>query len=350
MFRIEFMQRAFYLAERGKGFVSPNPLVGCVIVKDGRIIGEGWHRAFGEPHAEVNAVLDAELKGNSVENSDVYVTLEPCSHSGKTPPCASLLIEKRVKRVFISTLDPNPVVSGRGVEMLKAAGIEVFYGFLQEEAKRQNRFFFYHIKNKIPYVILKMATTLDGFIADKNGNSRWITNEKSRKMVHKIRSEVDAVLVGSGTVKADNPSLTVRLVEGRNPRKVVLDFNGNLDGDYRLFDKNCFLVVKKGKLTEERLNFYREREVKVVEVDSGSLKEVLEKLYQNNIGSILVEGGSRVAGMFLESGLVNELMLFIAPKFLGEGKRAFSFSKYFTMDNPLEFKSDDGFLTFYLRS
>ncbi|BBB32397.1 diaminohydroxyphosphoribosylaminopyrimidine deaminase / 5-amino-6-(5-phosphoribosylamino)uracil reductase [Thermotomaculum hydrothermale] len=350
MFKIEYMQRALYLAERGKGFVSPNPLVGCVIVKDGKVIGEGWHKRFGEAHAEVNAVLDAESKGFSVENSDVYVTLEPCSHFGKTPPCANMLAEKKVKRVFIATLDPNPLVAGRGVEILKSAGIEVFHGFLENEAKNLNKFFFYHIKNKLPYVILKLATTLDGFIGDIDGNSKWITNEKSRKKVHELRSEVDAVLVGSGTVQADNPSLTVRLVEGRNPKKVVLDFSGRLNGDYNVFDENCFLVVLKDRLTEEKREFYLKKRVKIVEVENKDIKLVLEALYKNNIASILVEGGSRVAGMFVESGFINELMLFVAPKILGEGKRAFSISKVFKMDNPLELNGEDGFFSFKFRS
>ena len=350
MFRIEFMQRALYLAERGKGFVSPNPMVGCVIVKDGRIIGEGWHKRFGEAHAEVNAVLDAESRGFSVENSDVYVTLEPCSHFGKTPPCAKLLIDKKVKRVFISCLDPNPLVAGNGVKMLKSAGIEVSHGFLEDKAKRLNKFFFYHIKNKLPYVILKLATTLDGFIADKNGSSKWITNEDSRREVHRIRSEVDAVLVGSGTVMADNPSLTVRLVKGRNPKKVVIDFSGKLEGDYKVFDNNCFLITLKGALGEGKKGFYAQKGVKLIEIEKPDVELILKELYKNNIASLLVEGGSGIAGMFVESGLVNEIMLFIAPKLLGEGKRAFNLSKGFTMENPLKFDTDDGFLRFVLRS
>ncbi len=350
MFRIEFMQRALYLAERGRGFVSPNPMVGCVIVKDGRIIGEGWHKRFGEAHAEVNAVLDAESRGFSVEDSDVYVTLEPCSHFGKTPPCAKLLIDKKIKRVFISTLDPNPLVAGNGVKMLKNAGIEVSYGFLEDKAKRLNKFFFYHIKNKLPYVILKLATTLDGFIADKNGSSKWITNENSRREVHRIRSEVDAVVVGSGTVMADNPSLTVRLVKGRNPKKVVVDFNGKLEGDYNVFDKNCFLITLKNALSEGKKDFYAQKGVKLIEIEKPDVELMLKELYKNNIASLLVEGGSGIAGMFVESGLVNEIMLFVAPKCLGEGKRAFSLSKSFTMENPLKFNANDGFLRFVLRS
>ncbi len=350
MFKIEFMQRALFLAEKGKGFVSPNPMVGCVIVKDGKIIGEGWHRKFGDYHAEVNAVFDAEEKGFSVEGADVYVTLEPCSHFGKTPPCANLLAEKKVKRVFISSLDANPLVAGKGVEILQNAGIEVFHGFLDEKNKELNKFFFYHIRNKLPYVILKLAITLDGYIADFEGNSKWITNQESRKKVHKLRSEVDAVLVGSGTVYADNPSLTVRLVEGRNPKKVVVDFNGKLEGDFSLFDENAILVCLKNVLSDERKNYYHKKGTKIIELEQKSIRELLEKLYAENIASILVEGGSVIAGMFAESGLVNEVLLFVAPKLFGEGKRAFSLSSRFSAENPLVLGEGDGVITFKLRS
>ncbi len=350
MFKIEFMQRALYLAEKGRGFVSPNPMVGCVIVKEGKVIGEGWHRRFGDFHAEVNAVFDAESKGFSVEGSDVYVSLEPCSHFGKTPPCANLLVEKKVKRVFVSSLDPNPLVAGKGLEILKRAGIEVFHGFLDEENKRLNRFFFYHIKNKLPYVVLKLAITLDGYISDFEGNSKWITNEESRKRVHRLRSEVDAVLVGAGTVAYDNPSLTVRLVEGRNPKKVVLDLNGRLEGDFKLFDENSFLVCLKNTLSDERRDYYRKKGTKIIEIENKSVKEILEKLYAENIGSILVEGGSAVAGMFAESKLINEIMLFVAPKLFGKGKGAFKLSSVFSAENPLVLGDSDGLITFKLRS
>lgn len=239
---IQFMRRALELAEWGRGYVSPNPLVGCVIVHEDRIIGEGWHREYGGPHAEVNAV-------NSVENqallseSTVYVTLEPCAHWGKTPPCANLLVEKKVKKVVIAATDSNPLVGGRGIEILKNAGIEVETGILEKDARWQNRRFFTQIEKQRPYVILKWAQTQDGFVAKENFDSKWISNSHSRQLVHKWRAEEDAILVGKNTAAYDNPRLDVRDWVGKNPIRVVLDSKLELSSELNLFDQSIPTLV-----------------------------------------------------------------------------------------------------------
>ena len=211
-----YIKLAIEIAKKGRGNVSPNPLVGCIIVKDERIIGAGYHEKYGENHAEINAINSAK---ESIEGSTLFVNLEPCSHQGLTPPCVDKIIENKIKRVVIGTLDMNPLVCGNGIKKLKAAGIDVKAGILENECTALNKFFFKHITKKIPYVTLKIAQTLDGKIADRKGDSKWISSLLSRRYVHELRSKYDAVLIGLGTVLKDNPSLTVRLTEGRNPRK-----------------------------------------------------------------------------------------------------------------------------------
>ncbi len=231
-----FMQRAIELAQLGIGAVSPNPRVGCLVVHDNKIIGEGWHQKFGEAHAEVNAinsVKDLSL----LKESTIYVNLEPCSHEGKTPPCSDLLIKHQVKKVVIANTDTNPLVAGRGVEKLKKAGIAIMTGVLEKEGRELNRRFFTFMEKKRPYIILKWAQTSDGFIAQKNFESKWITNELSRQLVHRWRSEEDAVLVGTRTASHDNPSLTVRDWSGRNPTRIVIDRFLRLNDKLQLFDK-----------------------------------------------------------------------------------------------------------------
>ena len=230
-----YIQLAIEIAKKGAGSVSPNPLVGCVIIKDNKIIGAGYHQKFGEEHAEINAINSS---AESVEGSTLYVNLEPCRHHGKTTPCVDRIIKEKIKRVVIGTLDVNPLVSGNGVKALKKAGVDVKVGVLEKECFELNKFFFKYITSKLPYVTLKASQTLDGMIADKNKNSEWISSKESIKYVHWLRASYDAVLFGSDTAKIDNPKLTVRMVEGRNPYRVVLDSNLNLKTDLYLFKNN----------------------------------------------------------------------------------------------------------------
>ena len=230
-----YIQLAIEIAKKGTGSVSPNPLVGCVIIKDNKIIGAGYHQKFGEEHAEINAINSS---AESVEGSTLYVNLEPCRHHGKTPPCVDRIIKEKIKRVVIGTLDVNPLVSGNGVKALKKAGVDVKVGVLENECIELNKFFFKYITSKLPYVTLKAAQTLDGMIADKNKNSEWISSKESIKYVHWLRASYDAVLFGSDTAKIDNPKLTVRMVEGRNPYRVVLDSKLSLKTDLYLFKNN----------------------------------------------------------------------------------------------------------------
>ncbi len=321
MFRIEYMQRALHLAKKGLGEVSPNPAVGCVIVKNGQIIGEGYHRRFGGAHAEINAIRNAS---EPVEGSDVYVTLEPCSHYGKTPPCTDRLIRERVKQVYVAMKDPNPHVNGTGIEKLRKAGIGVSVGHMEKEAKELNRFFIHFITTGRPYIILKAAMTLDGFIADHNGDSKWISSVDSRTDVHSLRSRVDAVLVGAGTVRVDNPALTVRLVKGKNPKRIVLSSSGQISPESAVFGTNTVLVTAPGALSPEKTRKFTEKGVRLITGTTPHLLAPLLKSFATmGLTSILVEGGSGVFGSFVEQGLVDEWVVFVAPIILGGGKRLF---------------------------
>lgn len=301
-----YMSRALELAEWGRGYVSPNPLVGCVIVHGDRIIGEGWHREFGGPHAEVHAV-------NSVENqallseSTVYVTLEPCAHWGKTPPCANLLVEKKVKKVVIAATDTNPLVGGKGIEILKKADIEVETGILEKEARWQNRRFFTQIEKQRPYVILKWAQTEDGFVARENFDSKWISNSQSRQLVHKWRAEEDAILVGKNTAAYDDPRLDVRDWVGENPVRIVLDSKLELSKELNLFDHTIPTLVFNSvkEKAEENLEW--------IYVPQITAEAILQELQFRKIQSLIVEGGSKVLRQFIESGLWDEARVFTAP-------------------------------------
>lgn len=311
-----FMKRAMELAVSGKGHVSPNPLVGCVIVHDNVIIGEGWHKKYGEAHAEVNAMESVQNK-SILKESTVYVNLEPCSHFGKTPPCADLLIKHQVKRVVVANLDTNPVVAGDGVKKLRAAGMEVITGILEKEGRELNRRFFTFMEKKRPYIILKWAETLDGFIAHDNYDSKWISNEYSRQLVHKWRSEEDAVLVGTKTVFHDNPELTVRDWTGRNPVRVVLDRFLRLSDKLHIFDRSqrtiCYNVLKH----EEHANLSL---IRLEEADF--IKHVLDDLLKQKIQSVIVEGGATTLQLFLDAGLWDEARIFVSDKSFGKGIRA----------------------------
>lgn len=305
MSHIPYMRRALELAEWGRGHVSPNPMVGCVIVHDHKIIGEGWHREYGGPHAEVNAV-------NSVENQDllsestVYVTLEPCAHWGKTPPCANLLVEKKVKKVVIAASDSNPLVGGRGIEILKNAGIEVETGVLEKEARWQNRRFFTQIEKQRPYIILKWAQTQDGFVARENFDSKWISNSQSRQLVHKWRAEEDSILVGKNTAAYDNPRLDVRDWVGKNPIRVVLDSKLELSGDLNLFDQSVPTLIFNTVTAKTKEN------LEWICLPKITPETVLRELYSRKTQSLIVEGGSQVLSQFIESGLWDEARVFTA--------------------------------------
>lgn len=302
-----FMNRAFDLAQLGAGKVSPNPLVGCVIVHDEKIIGEGYHMKYGQAHAEVNAVNSVEDK-SLLKDSEVYVTLEPCSHFGKTPPCSDLLISHQVKRVIVSNLDPNPLVAGRGIEKLKTAGIVVETGLMEPKGELVNRRFFTVMRKKRPYVILKWAETADGFIARENFDSKWISDKYSRKLVHKWRAEEDAILVGTNTAQYDNPTLNVRDWKGRDPLRVVVDRNLRLPDNLNLFNGNQATVCYNEKKEEVEDNVtYRKINFEALE------KELLTDLLERNVSSIIVEGGSKVLHSFIEKDLWDEMRVFKSP-------------------------------------
>lgn len=321
-----YIKLAIEIAKKGIGKVSPNPLVGCVIIKDERIIGAGYHEKFGGNHAEVNAINSAR---ENLEGATLYINLEPCSHHGKTPPCVDKIIEKKFKRVVIGTLDMNPLVSGAGIKKLKSAGVEVKVGLLEKECVELNKFFFKYITKKIPYVTLKAAQTIDGKIADTVGNSKWISSVTSRRRVHLLRAKYDAVLIGAGTVQDDDPSLTVRLTEGRNPKRVILDSNLDLATDYKIFtgnsDKNLIVVTSKKSISRKRkikkLNSLGAKVIFVKETANGmiNLKAALVELAKNQIASVLVEGGSEIYTSFLRENLFDNIVLFISPKILGPG-------------------------------
>ncbi len=330
------MQRALNLAAKGKGYVSPNPLVGCVIVSaEGNIIGEGYHQRFGKAHAEVIAVRSVEDE-SMLREATVYVTLEPCSHHGKTPPCADLLSGLPVRRIVVAMEDPNPKVNGKGIKKLRNNGIQVDTGLLKEEAEELNRFFIYHTEFGRPYVTLKIAQTADGYIAAPNGDSKWITGKDAREQVHQWRAWYDGVLVGRNTVEIDNPSLTVRHVEGRQPQRVVIDGPFTLSRELNLFsdqyeEKTTIITYNREKAESEadpmlkmmQSNYFRGK-ILIVDKENGhsSLKGALKALGNEGVSSLLVEGGQNLSTALMKNGLVDQLELFIAPKILGGGTRS----------------------------
>ncbi|MCJ7498249.1 MAG: bifunctional diaminohydroxyphosphoribosylaminopyrimidine deaminase/5-amino-6-(5-phosphoribosylamino)uracil reductase RibD [candidate division Zixibacteria bacterium] len=317
------MQLALRLARKGEGKVSPNPLVGAVIVKDGKIVGSGYHKRFGEPHAEINALNEA---GEKAGGGTLYVNLEPHSFMGKTPPCTEAIIKAGIKKVLCSIIDPNPQVNGEGVKKLKSSGIQVEVGLLSQEAERLNEVYLKYITTRIPFVILKVAQTLDGKIATLNGDSKWITSETSREFVHKLRSRVDAVLVGSKTVIRDNPELTIHKIKGENPKRIILTTSGQLPPDSRILknNKDNKTIVVTSKFTSRLKSYPAEIwEVKRDRDGEIELKEFLRKASQEGIVSILVEGGKEIFTSFIRNKLVDKVYYFLAPKILGKGLETF---------------------------
>jgi len=326
----DFMQHTLRLAMRGTGKVSPNPRVGCTIVKEGHIIGEGWHREFGGPHAEVDALnrCTEDPKG-----AIAYVNLEPCSHTGKTPPCAPLLIERGIKTVIIGMQDPNPLVAGTGIALLRDAGIEVIEDICKEESFWLNRFFVKHILTGMPYIIGKIAQSLDGCIATSSGESQWITCEESRHEVHRMRGEIDAVMIGRGTAEADDPSLTIHSMPGRNPMRIILDTHCRLSTTLKVFT-DAFRGLTIYCHAEEhehsdKVKALRNQGIQPLScmlgpngsLDIPMLCSKLSK--QFGISSILIEGGGILMQEIIELQLADEMHFFIAPILIGKGKKAF---------------------------
>ncbi|GAA0179807.1 bifunctional diaminohydroxyphosphoribosylaminopyrimidine deaminase/5-amino-6-(5-phosphoribosylamino)uracil reductase RibD [Clostridium sediminicola] len=324
---IKFMKRALELANMGSGYVNPNPLVGAVIVKNDQIISEGYHEFYGGPHAEINAFKNAK---EDVTGATMYVTLEPCSHYGKTGPCANAIVEKGIKEVIIAMEDPNPVVAGGGIAILRNNGIDVTCGIMEKEAKELNEVFIHYITTKTPYCIMKTAMTLDGKIATYTGHSKWITNEKSREYVHKIRNHVSGIMVGIGTVLADNPSLTTRLEsgEGKDPIRIIVDSTGIIPLDSKVLNSKSAsktIIATTKNIDDEKLKSIKKKGAEVLIMPSENnrvnLSKLVEKLGEKKIDSILIEGGGTLNWSALSNGLVNKVISFIAPKIIG-GKNA----------------------------
>ena len=322
---IKFMRRALELAQMAEGDTSPNPMVGAVIVDgDGNIVSEGYHHKAGQPHAEINALAAA---GDKAEGATVYVTLEPCSHYGRTGPCCEALIKAGVKRVVSAVTDPNPLVAGRGLNRLREAGIEVTEHVCEDEAKKLNEKFFFWITHKRPFVSLKYAMTLDGRLAAAGGDSKWITGEEARTYAHNLRKTHDAVLVGKNTVLQDDCELTTRMVEGKNPIRIVLDSNAAIPLNAKILngEAKTIIAVSEAAPQDKLDELQKLTTVEVLKLPQRNghldLQVLLEKLAAMEITSVLVEGGSEVHGAFNDAGLAERVYAFIAPKIIG-GKNA----------------------------
>lgn len=347
-----YIKRCFELAVKGEGYVSPNPLVGAVIVKEDKIISEGWHEKYGMPHAEALAIRNAK---EDLTGSTLYCNLEPCCHTNKqTPPCVPLIIKSGIKRVVISNIDPNPAVDGKGLEKLKSAGITVEYGIKEEDGKYLNRFFFKFIKKHIPYVTLKVAQSYDGRIAAKEGERTQISGEQSRLFVHKQRAKFDAVLVGARTVNIDDPLLNVRFIEGRNPIKIILDGNLNVNLNARIFskEKEKTWIITSYLSDREKKNYLMKSGIKLFELSSDKdgridLKLILKKLAGEKIVSLFVEGGREIFTQFYNEKLFDEIIILKSPILLPDGVKAFeSFNEKELKLTNVEKLGDDEKFTF----
>ena len=333
---IEYMRRAIELARQGSGFVNPNPMVGCVVVKDNTIIAEGYHEYYGGFHAERNALTNCKSDCNG---ATLYVTLEPCCHHGKTPPCTDIIIEKGIKKVVVGLLDPNPLVNRKGVEILEKAGIEVVTGVEEESIKELNKVFLKYIKTKRPYVLLKTAMTLDGKIASYTGDSKWITNEKSRHLVHKLRSEMMGIVTGIGTVKADDPMLNCRLEvqqpiansqkpDIHQPIRIIVDTKASISLESNIVktanEYRTILAVGQQSMVngqQSKVEMLKSLNVEILYCEEKDghvdINDLMIKLGQKGIDSLLLEGGATLNAAFLQAGCVDEVYAFIAPKIIG---------------------------------
>ncbi len=320
---IKYMERALALAEKGIGYTNPNPLVGAVIVKDGKIIGEGYHELFGGPHAEINAFRNAS---GDVGGADLYVTLEPCSHYGKTPPCAEAIVKKGIKKVIIALKDPNPRVCGRGIKLLRENGIEVITGVLEEESRRLNEIFIKYIITKLPFCLLKTAMTLDGKTAAATGDSKWITNEESRQYVHELRHRYAAIMTGVGTVLQDDPYLNTRLkyTTGRDPVRVIVDSSARIPVTAKVLNLNSAagtVIAVTNRAGENKLSELKKLGAEIIitpEADNRvDLGYLMKALGERGIDSVLLEGGSELNFSALEAGIIDKVNVFLAPKLIG---------------------------------
>lgn len=327
-----FIRQTLKLARKGIGKTATNPLVGAILVKvengEPRIIAKGYHTAYGKPHGEVEAIRRAKRKGfTDFSNTILYVNLEPCCHHGKTPPCTDLIIREKIPHVVFGTLDPFKAVSGKGAAQLSAAGIKVEYGILESECIELNKVFFKQIRTKLPWVTLKFAQSLDGKIATSSGESKWISSESSRRYVHHLRSEYDAVLLGAQTVIKDNPLLNVRLVKGRDPKRIIIDGRLRISlSAHVVSDKNASktIIITSKNSNRKKIDQLRKKGVQVYEFPAKNykfdLKEALRKLLkEEKIASILAEGGSVIHGELLKNKLADDIVAFVAPKIIGDG-------------------------------
>ena len=319
----KFMAEALKIARNAEGRTSPNPMVGAVIVKDGRIIAEGWHRKAGTPHAEIHAL---NMAGELAKNSTMYVTLEPCSHFGRTPPCANRIVDAGVKKVVIAMTDPNPLVAGKGIEILKSAGIEVEVGILEDDARRLNEVFLKYITKKIPFVTAKFSCTLDGKISTVTGESQWISCEESRNFVHRLRDVNDGILAGVGTILADNPSLTTRIDNGKNPVRIVVDSLARTPINSKFLNdgaaKNIIAVTENAPA--DKISALQNLGAEIIFCGNSQqvdLKILMAELARREITSVLLEGGGTLNFSMFRAGLIDKVFAFVAPKIIG-GKNA----------------------------
>ena len=321
----EYMLRAIQLAKKGEGWTNPNPMVGAVIVKDGRIIGEGYHKKCGELHAERNAIASLT---ESAEGATIYVTLEPCCHYGKTPPCTEAIIEQKIKKVVIGSRDPNPKVAGKGAQILRESGITVVQDFMREECDRLNPVFFHYITTKTPYVVMKYAMTLDGKIACATGDSKWVTGEIARTQVHRMRGRYRGIMVGIGTVLADDPMLNCRVEGGVDPVRIICDSNLHIPTESQIVKTAsdietivaCSQEALESERKQEKIRRLKEAGIQIIGTEGAhgvNLVELMKKLGGQNIDSILLEGGGTLNASALEDGIVNKVYAYIAGKLIG---------------------------------
>jgi diaminohydroxyphosphoribosylaminopyrimidine deaminase/5-amino-6-(5-phosphoribosylamino)uracil reductase len=348
----KYMKECLELARLGEGHVSPNPLVGSIVLdKDGNLVGKGYHEKHGEAHAEINALNQA---GNKAEGGTIYVSLEPCSHYGKTPPCIDRIIAEKIKTLVIGMIDPNPLVSGKGIKKAKDVGIEVIEGVLTKECEKINEIFVKNITQKQPFIVIKTASTIDGKIATSTGSSKWITSESAREEVQRLRNKYDAIITGSGTVIADNPSLNCR--SGRNPARIIIDSQLKTSPNSKVYndDGTNIIIAASEKIDRIKLKNYPEY-VKIIKCplrldNKIDLEYLVQKLYEKKIFSILVEAGGTLNGAFLKYNLVDKAYFFIAPKIIGDNTSISSFegfkienindSKQFSFGDIKNFSSD----------
>ncbi len=310
----QFMQRCIQLAELGRGRVEPNPLVGAVIVHQNKIIGEGYHQKYGEAHAEVNAI-NSVVDQSLLQDATIYVSLEPCSHFGKTPPCSDLIIQSGIKQVVIGAKDPNPQVNGSGIEKLKEAGLEVITNVLEDECIFQNRRFYTYYYKKRPFVFLKWAQTENGFV-DDNGKQSWISAAEVKPIVHEWRNQNQAILVGKTTVERDNPALTVREFSGQNPIRVIIDPECELSGNLKVLDGAVETIILNQKRESS------EDKIKYIKLENLGVADILKKLYEMEIQSVMVEGGSYTLSQFIQEELWDEAKVIVAPSEISNGTKA----------------------------